>query len=499
MILYCIILLCTSCSDNLITNACRSKECEGIEPLLILICLNICRSSSKPVRLVTTWQMAMEMPRKVTETRKGFVSPTIPLKSSVRRLLAKENTSCSKIMIIITRDIWTTMSTKPTLAKLVASLGTIQPCLLHLRILVIKCDPTALMSSVHIKDTNTMLTMKTFICPESSEVSSHLVPSINSLNRFRCRNIIPLHRCKNLTWTPSAMWMLTAVELLHTICKLVDLPQELRRGGLISHLLLRHLDSIPKVQHDNCGLAHLNGTVCHLHRLLRIMSCLNYSRCQTYWPILHHNSLQCNSSWISWTVTISPSRALLHMIEAPMILIFHLLLLSQPTTAYSMLESHQSIFLPHLPLLLNQWHHQLHTLQMVWPPTLLLSLHQQVLSHRHHLHLLHLQEESQTVLKTEMFIIRWVQRTQTLESIHILMFFQANNIKSGSPLKNQSSPEKNSILSPPGLKKPAPKNMPVQDGIRSDLLKAIRDGKERRSQCRIYVSLCTSNLNHSFF
>ena len=40
------------------------------------------------------------------------------------------------------------------------------------------------------------------------------------------------------------------------------------------------------------------------------------------------------------------------------------------------------------------------------------------------------------------------------------------------------SPQKNSILSPPGLRKPAqPSHLKGQDGVRSDLLKAIRDGK----------------------
>ena len=39
------------------------------------------------------------------------------------------------------------------------------------------------------------------------------------------------------------------------------------------------------------------------------------------------------------------------------------------------------------------------------------------------------------------------------------------------------SPQKNSILSPPGLRKPAqPSHLKGQDGVRSDLLKAIRDG-----------------------
>ena len=41
------------------------------------------------------------------------------------------------------------------------------------------------------------------------------------------------------------------------------------------------------------------------------------------------------------------------------------------------------------------------------------------------------------------------------------------------------SPQKNSILSPPGLKKPTqPNHLKAQDGVRSDLLKAIRDGKD---------------------
>lgn len=40
------------------------------------------------------------------------------------------------------------------------------------------------------------------------------------------------------------------------------------------------------------------------------------------------------------------------------------------------------------------------------------------------------------------------------------------------------SPQKNMILSPPGLRKPAqPSHLKGQDGVRSDLLKAIRDGK----------------------
>lgn len=39
------------------------------------------------------------------------------------------------------------------------------------------------------------------------------------------------------------------------------------------------------------------------------------------------------------------------------------------------------------------------------------------------------------------------------------------------------SPQKNSILSPPGLRKPAqPSHLKGQDGVRSDFLKAIRDG-----------------------
>lgn len=39
------------------------------------------------------------------------------------------------------------------------------------------------------------------------------------------------------------------------------------------------------------------------------------------------------------------------------------------------------------------------------------------------------------------------------------------------------SPQKNMILSPPGLRKPAqPSHLKGQDGVRSDLLKAIRDG-----------------------
>ena len=48
-----------------------------------------------------------------------------------------------------------------------------------------------------------------------------------------------------------------------------------------------------------------------------------------------------------------------------------------------------------------------------------------------------------------------------------------NKTGAGSPLKN-------SILSPPGLKKPAqPNHLKAQDGVRSDLLKAIRDGKNK--------------------
>jgi hypothetical protein len=43
---------------------------------------------------------------------------------------------------------------------------------------------------------------------------------------------------------------------------------------------------------------------------------------------------------------------------------------------------------------------------------------------------------------------------------------------------DSSSPQKSSILSPVVLKKPAPPaHLVVQDGVRSDLLKAIRDGE----------------------
>ncbi|XP_040563301.1 uncharacterized protein SCAR [Lepeophtheirus salmonis] len=45
-----------------------------------------------------------------------------------------------------------------------------------------------------------------------------------------------------------------------------------------------------------------------------------------------------------------------------------------------------------------------------------------------------------------------------------------------SSLVQSNSPAKSSILSPSGLKKPQPLNRPTQDNVRSDLLKAIRDG-----------------------
>ena len=58
-----------------------------------------------------------------------------------------------------------------------------------------------------------------------------------------------------------------------------------------------------------------------------------------------------------------------------------------------------------------------------------------------------------------------------------LGFFQ-NKINSPSKTESSSPPKSNSILSPVGLKKPQPPaHLVVQDGVRSDLLKAIRDGK----------------------
>ena len=57
-------------------------------------------------------------------------------------------------------------------------------------------------------------------------------------------------------------------------------------------------------------------------------------------------------------------------------------------------------------------------------------------------------------------------------------FFFQNKINSPSKTESSSPPKSNSILSPVGLKKPQPPaHLVVQDGVRSDLLKAIRDGK----------------------
>ena len=61
-----------------------------------------------------------------------------------------------------------------------------------------------------------------------------------------------------------------------------------------------------------------------------------------------------------------------------------------------------------------------------------------------------------------------------------------NNLRRGnmngdvnsSNLSGTGLPQKNSILSPPALRKPTqPSHLKAQDGVRSDLLKAIRDGK----------------------
>ena len=73
---------------------------------------------------------------------------------------------------------------------------------------------------------------------------------------------------------------------------------------------------------------------------------------------------------------------------------------------------------------------------------------------------------------------------------HIRSGKMNGDIKSGV-----GSPQKSSILSPPGLRKPVqPSHLKAQDGVRSDLLKAIRDGK-RKLISIFYWKLYLNNKN----